>query len=553
MKLTNLFNLKKRHRRAPRANAFVLESLEPRLMLSATPMTPVDVTHDHVGHSHVESAVICISDTMGNGGSNHSHRKPGANGWRDDLAINCGISTTTTLTSSAATSIYGDAVTFTARVTAADGAARPVGSVEFFDGTRSLGIDDTASRGSRSTAIFTISVSNFTAGTHAIHAVFTGGTGREPEWAGSERHNAHEHRDLHRPPDDHRHDGGPQENHWRGHHEWLEHLRYKSSTSGNLEQTVSQKSLTASFTVANKTYDGTTTATVQTQTLAGVIASDDVSMSGGTAAFVDANVGSNKTVTLTGATLGGLDASNYSLTSVNTTSANIAKANATLVLTGYYGTYDGAAHEATGTATGVNGEDLSAGLDLSVTSHTNANAGVYIDAVTFTDVTGNYKNTLKNAKSTIKQANAVISLTGYYGTYDGSSHQATGTATGVLGEDLSGLNMSVTSHTNAGVYIDTVTFTDVTGNYKNTLKNVKSTINQANAVITVTGYDVIYDGLAHTATGTATGVNGEDLSAGLDLSSTTHSNVGTYLDVVTFTDVTGNYKNTVKNVSSRIL
>ncbi|MBI5314702.1 MAG: hypothetical protein HZB34_01870 [Nitrospirae bacterium] len=98
-----------------------------------------------------------------------------------------------------------------------------------------------------------------------------------------------------------------------------------------------------------------------------------------------------------------------------------------------------------------------------------------------------------------------------------------------------------------------MTFTDVTGNYKNTIKNVKSTINKANAVITVTGYSVVFDGLAHTATGTATGVLGEDLSAGLDLSSTTHTNVGTYLDVVTFTDVTGNYKFTVKNVSNRIL
>jgi hypothetical protein len=237
---------------------------------------------------------------------------------------------------------------------------------------------------------------------------------------------------------------------------------------------VSQKSLTASFTAASKTYDGTTTATVLTQTLAGVIASDDVSLIGGAATFADANVGTGKTVTLTGATLTGAASTNYSLTSVNPTTANINKANATLVLTGYYGTYDGAAHQATGTATGVNGESL-AGLDL-----------------------------------------------------------------------------SSTSHTNAGVYIDTVTFTDVTGNYKDTIKNVKSTINKANAVITVTGYSVTFDGAAHTATGTVTGIDGEDLSAGLDLSSTTHTNVGTYLDVVTFMDVTGNYKNTLKNVSSRI-
>jgi hypothetical protein len=239
---------------------------------------------------------------------------------------------------------------------------------------------------------------------------------------------------------------------------------------------------------------------------------------------------------------------NYNNTSGSVISS-ITKANATLTLTGYVGTYDGVAHQATGSATGALGESLS-GLNLSSTSHTNA--GTYIDTVTFTDVTGNYKNTIKNVKSTITKANATLTLTGYVGTYDGVAHQATGSATGALGESLSGLNLSSTSHTNAGTYIDTVTFTDVTGNYKNTIKNVKSTINKANAVITVTGYSVTFDGQPHTATGTATGVLGESL-AGLDLSSTTHTNIGTYLDVVTFTDVTGNYKFTVKNVSNRIL
>ena len=50
----------------------------------------------------------------------------------------------------------------------------------------------------------------------------------------------------------------------------------------------------------------------------------------------------------------------------------------------------------------------------------------------------------------------------------------------------------------------------------------------ATAVIVVTGYSVTYDALPHTATGTATGVFGEDLSADLDLSATTHTAVGSY-------------------------
>ena len=48
------------------------------------------------------------------------------------------------------------------------------------------------------------------------------------------------------------------------------------------------------------------------------------------------------------------------------------------------------------------------------------------------------------------------------------------------------------------------------------------------ASINVTPYHVAYDGNAHTATGTATGADGADLSAGLNLTGTTHTNAGDY-------------------------
>src|SRR5207237_102217 len=54
------------------------------------------------------------------------------------------------------------------------------------------------------------------------------------------------------------------------------------------------------------------------------------------------------------------------------------------------------------------------------------------------------------------------------------------------------------------------------------------TINKANATFVVTPYAVTYDGSAHTATGTATGVGGVDLSAGLNLGATIHTNAGAY-------------------------
>jgi len=220
----------------------------------------------------------------------------------------------------------------------------------------------------------------------------------------------------------------------------------------------------------------------------------------------------------------------------------IAKANAVFVLNGYAVIYDGFAHTATGTATGVLGESLS-GLDFSGTTHTNAIAA-HSDSVIFTDVTGNYNDDATlTVTDSIAKANAVFALNGYAVTYDGFAHTATGTATGVLGESLSGLDFSGTTHTNAiAAHIDSVTFTDVTGNYNDDATlTVTDSIAKANAVFALNGYAVTYDGFAHTATGTATGVLGESLS-GLDFSGTTHTNaIAAHTDSVIFTDVTGNY------------
>src|SRR5262249_20467833 len=143
----------------------------------------------------------------------------------------------------------------------------------------------------------------------------------------------------------------------------------------------------------------------------------------------------------------------------------------------------------------------------------------------------------------VNKANTVITVPGYSLTYDGNSHTATGTAIGVGGVFLVGLDLSGTAHTNAGTSSDTWTFTDVTGNYNNASGSVTDVINKANAIITVTPYSVHYDGGSHTATGTAIGVKGESLQ-GLSLSSTTHTTACTYTDGWTFTDTTGNYNNT---------
>jgi hypothetical protein len=215
-------------------------------------------------------------------------------------------------------------------------------------------------------------------------------------------------------------------------------------------------------------------------------------------------------------------------------------------------TYDGNVHGTTGEAYGVGGMDLG---PVAITYNTPdgsapVHAGIYTATGTFA---GNQDYTPASAGNeiVIGKANPTIAVSPYSVTYDGKSHIATGTATGVLGESLGGLDLTATAHSAAGAYPDTWTFTDTTGNYNNASGTVNDKIAKANATITVSPYSVTYDGKGHTATGTATGVLGEALG-GLDLTGTTHSAAGAYTDTWTFTDTTGNYNNASGTVSDKI-
>jgi hypothetical protein len=101
------------------------------------------------------------------------------------------------------------------------------------------------------------------------------------------------------------------------------------NTTASTTADITPKPVVGNFTAADKVWDGTTAATVLTRSLAIPIAGDDVSLVGGSATFNNANVGTGKTVTLTGSALSGADAGNYSLSAVNTAVASITAWNAT--------------------------------------------------------------------------------------------------------------------------------------------------------------------------------------------------------------------------------
>lgn len=78
-----------------------------------------------------------------------------------------------------------------------------------------------------------------------------------------------------------------------------------------------------------------------------------------------------------------------------------------------------------------------------------------------------------------------------------------------------------TSLLDAGTYTYDVTFTPNDQTQYNTITGkVSVTVSKVDANITVQGYTGMFDGSAHGATGTATGVNGEDLSSLLNLGDT---------------------------------
>ena len=88
---------------------------------------------------------------------------------------------------------------------------------------------------------------------------------------------------------------------------------------------ITQKALTATVTASNKTYDGSTSAIITGRTLVGVVAGDTVNVSGGTATFADAGVGTAKVVTASGMSIAGADAAKYTFGGTGTGTANITK------------------------------------------------------------------------------------------------------------------------------------------------------------------------------------------------------------------------------------
>jgi hypothetical protein len=222
------------------------------------------------------------------------------------------------------------------------------------------------------------------------------------------------------------------------------------------------------------------------------------------------------------------DTTNYNSVS-KTVSLTVNKADATIDVNGYTGTYDGNAHGATGTAEGVDGADLSNLLNLGA-SFTNAPGGT---ANWTFDGNTNYNSDSGTAAIVINKADATIDVNGYTGTYDGNAHGATGTATGVGGADLNSLLNLGGSFTNAPGGTASWTFAG-NGNYNSTNGSAQIVINKATATVQLSGLGpYIYDGTPKAATATTSNPAGLNVTITYNGSTTAPTNVGTYNVVAT--------------------
>src|SRR5205823_7069718 len=113
----------------------------------------------------------------------------------------------------------------------------------------------------------------------------------------------------------------------------------------------------------NKVYDGTTAATV---TFSDDRVSGDIVTASDSASFANKNVGNGKTVSVTGISISGTDAGNYTFNTTANTTADITARPLTVSATGISKVYDGT------TAATVNLFDNRVSGDVFTDSYTSA-------------------------------------------------------------------------------------------------------------------------------------------------------------------------------------
>lgn len=193
--------------------------------------------------------------------------------------------------------------------------------------------------------------------------------------------------------------------------------------------TVGQRALTVGFAGVNKTYDRTASATVTTSD--NRVSSDTLTILR-TAVFTDTSAGTGKTVNVTGVSLTGADASNYTVAASGSASADITPRALNVTYTGVNKVYDGALAATVNTSDDRLGSDDLTIQRTAYFADKNAQAGktVSVTGVSLTGAdAGNYTVATSGSTTADITARALsITFTGVSKAYDGSTAASVNTS-----------------------------------------------------------------------------------------------------------------------------
>jgi hypothetical protein len=228
---------------------------------------------------------------------------------------------------------------------------------------------------------------------------------------------------------------------------------FLSPTTASTTADITPLALTVSgITANNKVYDGNTTATLNTGSaaLVGVVGSDDVTLdsSGAVGTFDTAAVGTGKSVTVSGLTLSGADAGNYSLTQPTTTADITAKALTVSGITANNKVYDGTTTATLNTGSAalvgvVGSDDVTLDVSGAVGTFASANVGTWTVTISGLVITGadagNYSLTQPTTTASITGATLTVTgITTSNKIYDGTTAAALDTTGATLVGVVSG-------------------------------------------------------------------------------------------------------------------
>ncbi|MGC0151917.1 YDG domain-containing protein [Chromobacterium vaccinii] len=341
----------------------------------------------------------------------------------------------------------------------------------------------------------------------------------------------------------------------------LDAANYTLTQPLGITANITPKTISASFTIQNKVYDGSTTATVSAYGFSGLVGSDSLTLSGASAAFSDKNVawsagpGStvvSKTVSISGYTLGngsGL-ASNYQLASPSaTSSASITPLAITVAATGQNKVYDGTTADTVALASGGVLAGDTVNFANTGASFANKNVGTG-KTVSVTGISasgadaGNYTvNSTATTSANITPLAITVSATGQNKVYDATTGDiVTLASSGVLAGDSVSFSDTSASFADKNVGTGkTVSVAGITangadaGNYTLNNSTATTSANITQLALSVSGagaYNKLYDG------GNAATLYGSIAILGND--AVTLSNNGTFASAHVARDGSGN-------------